>query len=911
VVNPGVNGYSHIGCYTEVAGRTLPTGRDVTVKTVANCISACKTGSFKYCGLEYGGECWMGNAIAAGSVVAPAKECNVACANNATELCGGGSRLNIYQLNDGSISSTSGTPSSTVSTGVSITSSSASATATGPAVRQTVGKYTFEGCYVEPATGGRAIEEKGTANSAMTLEMCASFCDGYKYFGTEYSSECFCGNTVRSASVPAKSVTECSALCSGDPLTYCGGGSRLSLYKLTAASGGSSSVSSSATASTSGSASVSGTVSSSSASASPTGPSVKPVVSGQWQSKGCYVESTGGKALSKSTFADDNMTLESCATFCKGSKFFATEYGRECYCGDSLRQGSVPATKQTECNMLCAGDKSSYCGAGDRMQLYELTSSTTSSSATASGTVSSSAASSSAPTSTSASASASPSATGPSVKPTVSNQWQSKGCYVESTGGKALSKSTFADDKMTLESCAAFCKGSKFFATEYGRECYCGDSLREGAAPATKQTDCNMLCPGDSNYYCGAGDRLQLYEFTGTSSSSSATVSNAPSSSATSASASVSNAASSSSTSTSASPSSTGPAVKPTISNQWYSKGCYVESTGGKALSKSTFANDSMTLEACATFCKGSKYLGVEYGRECYCGDSLREGAVPATKQSDCNFPCPGDKTSLCGAGDRLQLYEFGEAPKSTASVSAATVSASAASRSSSATGPSSSSAVAQTTSTASSSSAVSSSATSSSVASTSKASSSSAVSSSAPSSSAASTSKASSSSVAASSAAPSSVSSSSATSSSAKPSTTSATSTTLSTSTKASTSSAQPSATGPVIWQGNSNFTYYACVKEPSAGRLLPTQVFNDGKLMTNKLCAEKCWQYNYSGVQYSQECWCGNTLNWAGNTGATPAKNVTNSECSLLCPGDNKSFCGAGSRLSLYINKKIVGTK
>lgn len=83
--------------------------------------------------------------------------------------------------------------------------------------------------------------------------------------------------------------------------------------------------------------------------------------------------------------------------------------------------------------------------------------------------------------------------------------------------------------------------------------------------------------------------------------------------------------------------------------------------------------------------------------------------------------------------------------------------------------------------------------------------------------------------------------------------------------------------------------------------------QILNDGNNMTTKMCAEKCWEYNYSGVEYGRECWCSNTLNYLGNTGAVPAKNVTDSECKFLCPGDNKAYCGAGSKLSVYINKKM----
>lgn len=56
-VNPGVDGYTSIGCYTEAtSGRALPNGRGVDSPTVAECVDACSSGNFIYAGVEYGGE---------------------------------------------------------------------------------------------------------------------------------------------------------------------------------------------------------------------------------------------------------------------------------------------------------------------------------------------------------------------------------------------------------------------------------------------------------------------------------------------------------------------------------------------------------------------------------------------------------------------------------------------------------------------------------------------------------------------------------------------------------------------------------------------------------------------------------------------------------------------------------------
>lgn len=55
-------------------------------------------------------------------------------------------------------------------------------------------------------------------------------------------------------------------------------------------------------------------------------------------------------------------------------------------------------------------------------------------------------------------------------------------------------------------------------AMEYGEECYCGDldDFTNGGSKAAPTTDCNVACPGDSDYLCGGGNRLTWYQWTGT-----------------------------------------------------------------------------------------------------------------------------------------------------------------------------------------------------------------------------------------------------------------------------------------------------------------------------------------------------------------------------------------------------------
>jgi hypothetical protein len=170
----------------------------------------------------------------------------------------------------------------------------------------------------------------------MTLESCAAFCYGFKYFGAEYSGECFCGNTLHASSAAAP-IGECNMICSGNQYEYCGDGNRLELY-------------------------VTDNVAA--------GPKQPPTV-GPFTFLGCQMEPANGvRALAELAVAADSMTNEACASFCSGYTYFGTEYGRECYCANSLSLGSAVAPA-SECNMLCAGAPTEYCGAGNRVSVYK------------------------------------------------------------------------------------------------------------------------------------------------------------------------------------------------------------------------------------------------------------------------------------------------------------------------------------------------------------------------------------------------------------------------------------------------------------------------------------------------------------------------------------------------------------
>lgn len=65
----------------------------------------------------------------------------------------------------------------------------------------------------------------------MTDESCINYCNsaGFIYAGTEYSTQCYCGNSLATGGNPAP-TTDCSMTCSGNATESCGGPNRLNLF---------------------------------------------------------------------------------------------------------------------------------------------------------------------------------------------------------------------------------------------------------------------------------------------------------------------------------------------------------------------------------------------------------------------------------------------------------------------------------------------------------------------------------------------------------------------------------------------------------------------------------------------------------------------------------------------------------
>ncbi|KAI0124064.1 WSC domain-containing protein [Xylariales sp. AK1849] len=209
--------------------------------------------------------------------------------------------------------------------------------------------------------------------------------------------------------------------------------------------------------------------------------------------------------------------------------------------------------------------------------------------------------------------------------PTVgqtSNNYKYLGCAAE-IPGRVLTGSSYSDDSMTLESCAAYCVKNSFgiMGVEYGRECYCGKWMVP-TATMTPVSDCNMACKGNNKQLCGGNARMSIFNST-----------------------------------TFAAP------KPPSTVGSWTYESCYMEPQYGRALGTLVKADDSMTISMCTTACQsaGFNYAGLEYGRECWCGatkpNDLEDASDPSCAMQ-CDMLCGGDPKQICGGRGALGIYK-------------------------------------------------------------------------------------------------------------------------------------------------------------------------------------------------------------------------------------------------------------
>lgn len=211
--------------------------------------------------------------------------------------------------------------------------------------------------------------------------------------------------------------------------------------------------------------------------------------------------------------------------------------------------------------------------------------------------------------------------------------------------------------------------------------------------------DCSMSCAGDKSQKCGAGYRLSIYRFnetdTETDPAATATASatgiatgiataNVTGTATASVTANATGVATANVTGTAtASLTSSAPVATSTAApgeREWFSIGCAVDpmtDPKDRILNAQHFwYQTDLTVDKCIDMCEdaGFTYAGVEWGQECYCGNTLAS-STQFVDDGECNMPCAGDASEMCGDDFRMGIYHLtteeeceGEEPVATSS---------------------------------------------------------------------------------------------------------------------------------------------------------------------------------------------------------------------------------------------------
>ena len=390
------------------------------------------------------------------------------------------------------------------------------------------------------------------------------------------------------------------------------------------------------------------------------------------------------RVLTAASTTATTVSLESCVSFCNTGTYVlaGVENGQECYCANSIRtDGSTYGISgQQGCTYTCSGNKSEICGGSNVLNLYSKNS-------------------------------AVPIAPSPSPLPATAGTYSYYGCYSDNTSGRTLSvtKSTVS----SVEACVSACSttGYMYAGLENRGECWCDNSIRGGAAQISA-SNCLYPCTGMASETCGGSNAIQIYSGpstgvttppsasgytylgTYTDSVSSRTLANQQmlsSNTVTNCVLTCSNLAfayagleygsqcfcgsslqnNPTGGQTPNTPCSGNSAqfcggnsliqiYMGTPSPQYliapFSNGqCVADNTNNvRTLPLEIASTNSMTPAACRTSCVGYTYYGVEFGQECWCGNTFASGTVLSYS---CGTPCTGNNAQICGGNYAMNIY--------------------------------------------------------------------------------------------------------------------------------------------------------------------------------------------------------------------------------------------------------------
>ncbi|KIR59364.1 hypothetical protein I314_04886 [Cryptococcus bacillisporus CA1873] len=285
------SGWSVSTCIGEGStGRALTgTSTSSSDMTEAKCAAFCAASGYTLAGIEYSSESYCGSILSNGASLTQTSSAYIMpCSADSSSICGGPSALTLV-VSDTAASTLNSDPTSkpaSLPSGWSVASSP---------------------CIAE-GTNGRALAGASTSGNDMTLSKCASYCmsGGLTLAAVEYSSQCYCSSVLNNGASLTKTSNACTMTCAGDSSSICGGPDALTLMVLDSA------------------------VSKLNSDFASEILSLPPVWSAA--STTCIQEGTTGRALPSLTYASDDMTIETCVSFCDnaGWQYAGVSYGREC-----------------------------------------------------------------------------------------------------------------------------------------------------------------------------------------------------------------------------------------------------------------------------------------------------------------------------------------------------------------------------------------------------------------------------------------------------------------------------------------------------------------------------------------------------------------------------------------------------
>ncbi|KAJ7726258.1 WSC domain-containing protein, partial [Mycena maculata] len=86
----------------------------------------------------------------------------------------------------------------------------------------------------------------------------------------------------------------------------------------------------------------------------------------------------------------------------------------------------------------------------------------------------------------------------------------------------------------------------------------------------------------------------------------------------------------------------------------------------------------------------------------------------------------------------------------------------------------------------------------------------------------------------------------------------------------------------------------------DQASARVLTGPSTVDRSGMTVERCTAFCRSFQYAGVEYARECFCGTAMQVTNVTSAD--------ECNMPCSGNASQTCGAGNRLAAYVNEPLM---